>query len=55
MHKVDYSLKLELEARIKAMLESAKSGTYVAPNRINGTPKQDFSQIPDDVTVYARM
>lgn len=55
MHKAQYKPKLDLQARMKAMLEAAKSGTYVAPNRINGIPKQDFSKLPDDITVYAHL
>ncbi|MUL04344.1 hypothetical protein GNP89_19460 [Aliivibrio fischeri] len=38
--------------RLKAMLAAQKSGDYVAPNKINGSPERDFSQLSEE-TIYA--
>ncbi|WP_155395161.1 hypothetical protein [Photobacterium leiognathi] len=54
MHKENSKEQSELAIKMQAMLSAVKNGTYVAPNhRVNGTPKHDFSNLSNEVTVYA--
>ena len=46
-------MKLSLLERSKKLLELAVKGEYIPPNRVNGIPKHNFSDIPDEITVYA--
>jgi hypothetical protein len=45
----------ELRQRMESMLADAKAGKYVAPNRVNGTPNYNFSELTNSVTVYASL
>lgn len=45
----------ELRKRMELMLADAKAGKYVSPNRVNGAPNYDFSELPNSVTVYASL
>lgn len=43
----------DVRKRMKSMLVDAQAGKYVSPNRVNGKPSYNVSDLPNSVTVYA--